>query len=73
MSPCSGVGKHHFLYDGTHDILEWMSVVEYGIATIGLVVVFGFYRKHTKPKIVKVIWGFTTLGILNGIIKLRLE
>ena len=72
MSPCSGVEWHR--YDGIADItLGWMSVVEYGIATIGLVVVFGFYRKHTKPKIVKVIWGFTTLGILNGIIKLGLE
>ena len=47
-----------------------MSYVEYGIATIGLVVVFGFYRKQTKPTIVKVIWGVTALGILNGITKL---
>ena len=72
MSPCSGVEWYLHLYR-IADILGWMSVVEYGIATIGLVVVFGFYRKHTKPKIVKVIWGFTTLGILNGIIKLGLE
>ena len=72
MSPFSRVEWRSC--DGIADTtLGWMSVVEYGIATIGLVVVFGFYRKHTKPKIVKVIWGFTTLGILNGIIKLRLE
>ena len=45
----------------------WMSFAEYGTAMIGLVVVFGFYRKQTKPTIVKVIWGVTTLGILNGV------
>ena len=50
-----------------------MSYVEYGIATIGLVVVFGFYRKQTKPTIVKVIWGVTTLGILNGVTMLVLN
>ena len=49
-----------------------MPVAEYGIAMIGLVVVFGFYWKQTKPTIVKVIWGVTTLGILNGVTSLVL-
>jgi hypothetical protein len=52
--------------------LIWLSVIEYGIATIGLVVVFGFYRKQTKPRLVKVVWAIITLGILNGSTQLAL-
>ena len=54
------------LEKGKHTLI-WMSDVEYGIATIGLIVVFGFYRKQTKPTFVKVIWAFITLGIINEI------
>jgi hypothetical protein len=52
--------------------LVWMGAVSYGIATIGLVFVFGFYRKQTKPAFVKVIWAFITLGILNEITRFSL-
>ena len=49
------------------ETLTWMSYVTFGIASIGLVVVFGFYRKQTKPTFVKIIWAFIALGILTGI------
>ena len=69
MKLCSGMTKNGYenmLEKGKHTLI-WMSDVEYGIATIGLVVVFGFYRKQTKPTFVKVIWAFITLGIINEI------
>ena len=74
MSPCSvmTVNSYFALSDSAYFTLMWMSVAEYGTAMIGLVVVFGFYRKQTKPTIVKVIWGVTTLGILNGVTRLIL-
>ena len=75
MSPCSGMTR-----DGYDDIntkteasLFWMTAVLCSIATIGLMVVFGLYRKLTKPKFVKIIWAVITLGILNGITQLILR
>ena len=52
--------------------INWMKIIEYGTATIGLVIVFGFYWKQTKPTFVKIIWAFIALGILNGVTQLSL-
>ena len=49
-----------------------MTFIACGIATIGLVVVFGFYRNQTKPTFVKTIWAFITLEILTGITQINL-
>ena len=69
MKVCTGmtsIGYNEIANKG-FETLTWMSYVTFGIASIGLVVVFGFYRKQTKPTFVKIIWAFITLGILTGI------
>ena len=69
MSPCSRISHddYHAMQHKTDEATFWMSTGGFGIAAIGLLVVFGFYWKQTKPTFVKVIWAFITLGILIAI------
>jgi hypothetical protein len=57
----------------TDKITFLMSTGEFGVAAIGLLVVFGFYWKQIKPTFVKVIWAFITLGILTAITQVVLS
>ena len=69
MSPCSGISHedYHVMQHKTDKITFEVSTGEFGVATIGLLVVFGIYWKQTKPTFVKVIWAFIALGILIAI------
>jgi len=69
MFPCSGIDKagYHDKQEKTNSVLFWMKSVKYLIAATGLIIVFGFYRKQTKPTFIKAIWAFITIGILTSI------
>jgi len=67
--PCAGIDDDDYneMHKKMSKTLTWMYSIGLCISTIGLVVVFGIYRKLTKPTFVKVICAFITLGILSRI------